>query len=119
MAFGERSPSGIVEIAVAQTRRMFCTQRCFWQAWRAFRRALAKGQLEDILEVNRVRSSFPRRGSFITVTTALINWATKRSVVTAKSSLAAAINPHRQFELYVSSIALRGILFRRFFDITK
>jgi hypothetical protein len=30
---------------------MFCTQRCFWQAWRAFRRALAKGQLEDILEM--------------------------------------------------------------------
>src|SRR5258708_29342044 len=30
---------------------MFCTQRCFWQAWRAFRRALAKGQLEDILEL--------------------------------------------------------------------
>ena len=30
---------------------MFCTQRCFWQAWRAFRRALALGQLEDILEM--------------------------------------------------------------------
>ncbi len=30
---------------------MFCTQRCFWQAWRAFRRALAKGQLEEILEM--------------------------------------------------------------------
>ena len=30
---------------------IFCTQRCFWQAWRAFRRALAKGQLEDILEM--------------------------------------------------------------------
>ena len=28
---------------------IFCTQRCFWQAWQAFRRALATGQLEDIL----------------------------------------------------------------------
>ena len=30
---------------------MFGTQCCFWQAWRAFRRALAKGQLEGILEM--------------------------------------------------------------------
>jgi hypothetical protein len=30
---------------------MFCTQRCFWQAWGAFRRAFAKGQLADILEM--------------------------------------------------------------------
>jgi hypothetical protein len=29
---------------------MFCTQRCFWQAWRAFKRELAKSQLEEILE---------------------------------------------------------------------
>jgi hypothetical protein len=30
---------------------IFCTQRCFWQACQAFRRALAKGQLETILEM--------------------------------------------------------------------
>jgi hypothetical protein len=29
--------------------RRFCSQRCFWQCWAAFRRALADGQLEGIL----------------------------------------------------------------------
>jgi len=29
--------------------RRFCSQRCFWQCWAAFRRALASGQLEGIL----------------------------------------------------------------------
>jgi hypothetical protein len=32
-----------------QTACKFCSQRCFWQAWRAFRRALSSGQLENIL----------------------------------------------------------------------
>jgi hypothetical protein len=30
---------------------MFCTQRCFWQAWAVFRRVLANGQLETILDM--------------------------------------------------------------------
>ena len=29
--------------------RRFCSQRCFWQAWKAFRRALVNGQMEGIL----------------------------------------------------------------------
>lgn len=29
--------------------RRFCSKRCFWQCWAAFRRALANGQLESIL----------------------------------------------------------------------
>jgi hypothetical protein len=31
--------------------RKFCSQRCFWQCWKAFRRAIAAGQLENILEM--------------------------------------------------------------------
>jgi hypothetical protein len=27
----------------------FCSQRCFWQSWKAFSRLLASGQLEGIL----------------------------------------------------------------------
>jgi hypothetical protein len=27
----------------------FCSQRCMWQSWKAFSRALASGQLESIL----------------------------------------------------------------------
>jgi hypothetical protein len=31
--------------------RKFCSHRCFYQSWKAFRRALANGQLENILEL--------------------------------------------------------------------
>jgi hypothetical protein len=34
-----------------QTACKFCSQRCFWQSWRAFSRLPASGQLEGLLEM--------------------------------------------------------------------
>jgi hypothetical protein len=34
---------------LANSPGRFCSQRCFWQSWKAFSRALASGALKDIL----------------------------------------------------------------------
>jgi hypothetical protein len=45
-----------LEQAEAQRRASaFCTTTCYWKSWRAFRRALASGLLEQILEIPVVK----------------------------------------------------------------
>jgi hypothetical protein len=48
----------VFRVQPAEARRRpsaFCTISCYWKSWRAFRRALASGLLEQILEIPVVK----------------------------------------------------------------